>query len=618
MAVNIGGNNNSNNPSQATAGMGQQSGGNSQPPARKINLSGGSMFSPLGNGQYNQIYQKLKEKLVAVYKEADPAIKLSVYGIDRIEKPNLAYSILVITGKAPGDPAVAYHVLLLEGTGTKPSSITINVDGQQIEVARVSSDAVDDILIKEVRELINRETGVPHPLPTDVTVVPADFDVEDDNRVFRVARNTGQAIATTLEMAKPDFKDLNLNQAEIDPNLVINVAFNNTNEVRDEVGNVIRADVMIAFSAQGDTNKFKSLNSGVSDDKITEVDGFIDLMWNPVNPIVFNQYMQQQQSLMSSVKYSARFIITNLLSDKIYTTGGVLLALYTALALNTNSNWVQYFRPVKISGKKGVNMKDIGALGIEANFDNQPSGYGSVIDTQSPTFTVAELGKLVAALIRPDLAISIDIPESGPQTWYESVFSAAADNNSQAIADIISSANELTSGEFGRLWKSNQIFAPTADGRIHLGFYHDPEGNKRDIRDIDYLAVCNYAAANNNPRIIADWSDTFTRLEYKEELRMFHRARMISAMTNESAVFTGRATRRTFDSNFMEALAHGIMSSKISTRINTPMSADAFNSQRAAASFLSQSGINPNDQFFNIRSVMGSNYNPYSNGYTRW
>ncbi len=582
---------------------------------------GGMQFSPLGNGQYSEIYKKTKEKLEEIFKSSSQdEFKLSVLGIDRVENQILAYSVILVCGKLTNvaNSPVAYHVLLLEGSGDQPKPLYLNVDGEQVEIVRTSSDAVDNELLKVVRQYINSQLGIKTPLATDVTVIGRNFNPENGQHMYRVARNAALAVGTALEMSRPDFKDINLADVDLDASLNLNISIqfhNSQNE--DDVGNPVRSDVMIGFNVMNSNTRNQSLNSAVND-MISEVDGFIDVLWAPPrNPYESNPYamasMGMNPMFRPTQKYVARVVITNILCNKSYSPASILLALYTAMSLSENNNWVQYFRPIHT---QGIDLKDIGALGIEANFEGNKNGFGSRIDTKAESFSLADLGTLVSSLIQPSLIYSIDIPESGPQTWYESIFAAAADNVQGAIDQLVSAANDLTNNHFGRFWTGKSIINSTADSRIHLGYYVDRENKLRDIRDIDYIAVANYAG-ESNIRMIQTWSDTFNMANIREDVRLFHRKRVIMSCTGERAEITGFARRVTFDANFLDALAKGIQACGMAVGINTPLSGDLFNNERAAASFMSSAMFATQNNIFNVRSAAGGNFGGFNPGYIR-
>ena len=99
----------------------------------------------------------------------------------------------------------------------------------------------------------------------------------------------------------------------------------------------------------------------------------------PVNAwVAANQ--NQQQINQSYVKYVSRFV-TALESHDILTVGTQLLALLPAMSLRENNQWANAFRPAPFNN--GIDLRDIGAIGIEVNFENNPTGVGSRIDTKS-------------------------------------------------------------------------------------------------------------------------------------------------------------------------------------------------------------------------------------------
>ena len=197
-------------------------------------------------------------------------------------------------------------------------------------------------------------------------------------------------------------------------------------------------------------------------------------------------------------------------------------------------------------------MHDIGAIGIEANFENNPNGVGTRIDTMSDSFKPEHLHKLIASTIKPGLIMSLDVPECGPETWYNDVFAAAAENNQKANAAIVDAAMTLTNGAFGRYFPTGAQVAIDENNRIHMGHYSDANGVRKDIRDIDYLAVMNLVG-EKDPQVIRDWSDTFLRTNYPLPLRLSARKRIISGIFSD-VVFTGFARRVTFTPEFINAL----------------------------------------------------------------
>ena len=579
-----------------------------------------SLFAaPIGVGVGSEYYTQVKNGLLEIYKTANTDVEIALIDMDRDNMVELAYSAIVVALRLKKQPqlGVAYHIILLEKTGEKLTPIYDTVSGQQVEVLRVTSDALDEVLASKAKEKVSRAfPNVPNFM-VDGVVVPSTFDPQNKYSMHQLALNAGLANGTELELHSPSFEDLNLAKLVHDSSMEINIAFNK-GQMENAVGQPMRSDILVNFvSKKQSQNQRRSVNAGDREAKVAEVSGFIDLVWNPANPMAaFNPYAPVQNT--QTQKYAARAVITNLASNYAYTPGSVLLALATSLSLRDDSNWIQAFRPMPVSGNE-IDLSDIGALNIEANLLNDPSGFGTRIDTKSDSFHLEDLGQLVAALIQPGLIMSLDCPEVGPQSWYLSVFAAASNGSQAAYKMIYNAAMELTNGNFGKYFPNGGGMFVDMNNRVHLGTWVDRNGNTRDIRDIDYVAVANLVG-ERNPQLLRDWSDTFLRTNYPLAQRLAARKKMISGLTNETATFTGFAQRVTFSAAFMDALSKGIKETGLPVRVNTPLSSSEFSNQRGIATFASSALMAPGQSFvqapsFGYQPQYGS-FNNY--GSMRW
>ena len=100
-----------------------------------------------------------------------------------------------------------------------------------------------------------------------------------------------------------------------------------------------------------------------------------------------------------------------------------------------------------------------------------------------------------------------------------------------------------------------------------------------------------------NPAAMREWSDTFTRTDFSLNYRLALRKKMIYALTNETAEFTGWAQRVTFSGQFLEALFKGAQDAGLNLRVNTPLSASDFNNQRGVADFVGNALVTPGRVF---------------------
>jgi hypothetical protein len=485
---------------------------------------------------------------------------------------------------------VAYHILMLEATGERPNPVIQYNGSKQIELHRTAGDAIDDILIGKAKSIVQRAFPSHETHYTDTTVVPAGFNMKDKAAVYKLALNAGLANGTELETSSNTFQDLNVSQIPQGQQLVVNMTFGST-PIADDVGNLMRSDFQLSFAAQNSkAQNNQSLNSGGRETRIADVAGFVEMLWAPVEPMV-NPYMPVQQR--QTQKFAARSVITSMTSTHSYTPGSMLLAVAMLDALALHNNYYQVFRP---SMTKDLDIRDVGALNIEGNYDNNPTGVSSVLDTKSSSFSHENLGMFLNALVRPGMLVAIDCPVGGAQSWYTGLYDAASTRGGSAYDILYTAAQELTNGNFARLFpKGAQMFLD-AGNRIHTGIYTDRQGAQRDIRDIDYLAAANILGANN-VQALRQYTETFWNQNISLAERLSDRKRMISSMTNETATFTGYANRVTFSGTFIEALRKGIQACNMNVRINSPMSGADFNAQRGVATFANAGLIVPTGSF---------------------
>jgi hypothetical protein len=555
--------------------------------------AGGNIFgAPIGRSIGSEAYNDLKSALIEIYKNANSDSLISILDLDNQNETALAFSCLIVAMRLKDVPnKAAFHVLILEATGDKPTPVVQYHHQKQIELFRVAGDALDDILIAKAKAAVGRAFPQHELRFTDATVVPATFNTKDKAAVYKLALNAGLANGTELSQLVPTFQDLNLSQIPTGQQLVINMTFGSA-PVADDVGNLIRSDFQLSFAAQNNQNQNqnRSLNSGGRETRISEVGGFVEMLWAPREPMV-NPYMPAQQRLPQ--KFAARAVITTLSSAHAYTPANMLLAVANMDALALNNNYYQIFRPQMT---KELDLRDAGALNIEGNFDNQATGISNILDTKSSSFTTENLGQFLNTLVQPGLMVAVDCPEAGPQAWYTGLYSAAAASGGGAYDIMYKAAQELTAGNFGRYFPNNAQMFVDVGNRVHLGYYTDRNGAQRDIRDIDYLAAANILGANN-VHALRQFTETYLNTNISLAERLSDRKRMISSMTNESAVFTGYAQRVTFSATFLDALRKGIQACNLMVRINSPMSGADFNNQRGVASFANAGLLAPTQSF---------------------
>lgn len=526
---------------------------------------------------------------------------LQMVNVSKTEHTNLFCSaiVLVVRHKQNRDVALSFHTMLVGDTSSDLPRPQVNINGKVVEQQWVIGDAYDNDYRAVVAGAIARQFPNTNPnnmFDAEGQVIPPGYDFKDLSLVRTTLANAFRAAGTVLNSNASNFKDYSLEGSAAGLNSVATLAFNQ-NQQANAVGEPVRTDVYISYAEVLGTNQGGkqpgervSLNSGERTQQTFGIGGFMDLLWDPANPqVTQNPYQMAMQNYnqqpQSTHLYTPRFVITKLDAKVLNTLPGQLLGLVTSLTLRNAGNWIGAFRRPHTNE---FDMRDVGAIGIEANLDKNPSGFGSRIDTRSESFTTQQLAALVQAFIRPNLAVSMDVAECGPETWLTSVFLAAARGSADANEAILSAASLLTNGRFN--YAGPTVF--NENNRIHMGYYVDKNGVRRDVRDVDYLAIANMFG-ETDPVQIREWSDTFTRTEYHQDLRLAARRQILESAIGGSVTYTGFAERVTFAGPFMDALEKAVVATGLTIRPVTPFQ-DMTGPNRATAAWMQNLRLDTN------------------------
>lgn len=583
------------------------------PPALKTNMNTSAQpgnvlarlragnLAPLSATPHADAIKKLIETIKSTLEAKESGYLIDIFPINANESATRLFaSAVVLAVRLESDPnaGVACHTMLLADTAESlPTQQLTAGTNAVVELQRVVGDAYDG----DYRAVIEATMAAAYPgvniYDADAEVIPAGYNYKDLNLVQLTLANALTACGTVLNTTvKQDFEDLELpkliaaNGGRLDS--VAKLVYNQANG-QDSVGNPVRQDVIVSYSlvtgtAQAKRNQIQSLNSGQVNTEIFKVGGFMDLLWWENEQLVgnTNQFASpfapqvQQQPGQMPYKYLPRFVITNTQSSELATLPGWLWGLAAVNILKRNNNWMGAF--ARGAGSE-ANHHDIGAIGIEVNNGQDPSGFGKPFsETRSPTFTPSDLHQLLSAFVRPELVISIDVEECGPSTWQNAVF-AAATGNSRANQDIIDAANLLTGNHFRNYFPDGESVMVNDDNRIHLGYFTDNRGRTLDLREIDQLCVLN-VLGSANPEQGRAWSDTFTQLDYPWEQRQHERLK-VARQVSASLVVTGAARRVTFRNKFLDALAQAMVDAGLTIRPETPYM-DIVSSSRGQGSFM--------------------------------
>lgn len=524
---------------------------------------------------------KLVAALTEIYTSMNiGGVNIKLIPIDRAKETQLYLSSVAVCVSDNNGGPVVYHTVLIESSNEPLTPRVDTIQGKQIQVDLLSSAVFDNDYNNYVYRILQNSFGANVKLrPCAGQMVYREFNINDKEEVQKLAINALKPPLMDVLSTSPGFNDMDLSKYNGDANFTVEMQFNNnsTGTLTDYAGMPVRAPVMITMkgTANQRTDR-RTINGADQAVSVSRLGGYVDMVWgfDPTTDVP-NPYAQIQQPIP---KFLARYVMTTLENELLMTVPSQLLALATAASLGENANWFSAMMP-KATGK-GVDLSDVGVLNIEANIMNEQGPFGTRIDTKSAKFTSNELSLFLRAAVKPGLIYSLDVSECGADTWYNEVFLAAAAGDQGAHAAIVKAADKLTGGEFSKRWGGGPV-VETNNEIIQLGYYVNKDGQKRDIREIDYLAVMNLVG-EKDPTKGSDWTQTYLNLGYTIEQRLDARRKMINELCGGEVRYTGTARRVTFMKVFVEALVQSCVAAGLHTSITSNMLGIDYTSQRSS------------------------------------
>lgn len=570
-----------------------------------------SRLSVYGSGGevFETLYEKLHTQVKFLNEEVKPAEK---YAVIKLLKQNagLNYSGIILVETLGA--VTSAHILMVERTGDYPEKVMENVNNVRYEILRTPADALDHKYVAQAQAAVASALKIS---PTDVVVtdgvlVPNEFDVNSDVAVSDLMNNAFKAIHSENQIRVNDYQGISIPEMmrdNVNGKFMVQMYFNSEeSDVLDQIGLPIRQDVCISLKYKANSGSDnRSVNQSNDMFDVVKTYGYVDFEY---------QGNQQQQGMYPSTqKFIPNFIITHIDSEVAPTADILMLGVASVMALNEDLQWMQAFRST--APRKGESdYNDIGALNVEGNLENTPTGYGKKYDTKSKTFSMIEMNKFMQTLVRPNLVVSIDVPKAGGETWYTSIFNYVKNGDKGAFTRLMKGINALTNG--GMSGYEAQPFLGISN-RIHGGFYKDKNG-MRDVRHLcSYLSISNYIADTaQDPALISQYTNTLYNSSLPTELRAAERKKYIDEMSNNTAVYKQYYDRLTFTGHFLSVLSTALGNAGFSPVFSNMGVANDMFARRSTVDFTSAM-LDPNARFMGQNTTYGGFYSPrnYQRGY---
>lgn len=507
------------------------------------------------SGRFDVSETRSSEALTAFTKARDQAIQAQtlndqneIFRFDRDTNRVGLPSILVTrTIKRQGMVYFVVRTLLLETEGVriKPKILTLS-NNERVEIPVRPQDVFTDTYWTRLTEFAIKNKGIQDMVVLDAgpMVIPSDFDFKDELAVRRIlitSVNRCDDIAMRVFGETP-FSVTSM-KAE-DEYLTARIDFTGQ-PLMNVVNHPVRADI-VSTMARASTKNQSTDDYYEAESNLNMVSGFINLEYTP--PLQ-QQQIQWGNQPMPTQLFTPTFIITEVRqADWIQanTLELYMLAVSNAYRVTAGTQWARTFLP-SVGLKK--DPKDIGALGYLTPRGEKPK-------TKGDNFTDADFVEWMTTLVKPNPTFLLDANPVGPNSAIENIFIDAATQNhpnqAKAIDSIVKACNNLTKNLFSKYFDPTKepVVIPYVDA--HLGYYLDEHNEKRDIRDLDVLAVLN--ACEGNVQEFMNWYRTWCDQSIPPSLRLKQREGMERLYLGTNLVITGRVSRLMLGPKLVEAL----------------------------------------------------------------
>ena len=528
----------------------------------------------------------------------------------------LHYSAVIMLGgfQTEGAPWV-YVTVLIADSNDDPAPLIGGRGDQQYEVVRYPSDAIDTAMYQIVEEGLSATFPGKTLIRGKSLVMQKGFNISDAEalRVLLVEMSRaiqrqcnellGSAIPldlTTFDMSSAVFnvKTTTQEQGHIDP--ITCLPIHRTWSVKS---------TMVAAN-QGQQGRHEINNARLQPRTVADIGGYCDYIWvGPQQIQAFGGGVQLAPGTMNTQAFQLRHMITSISLGLRQSIEGLLFGIgLAAPALNDRLN-IAGMTTTRRDQLSPVNLGNIGALNIEANIENDPSGQGSCIDATSASFGLAQHADFIGRTIHQTPVITVEIRRGCPEETSLHMLLEASRGNPEAVANLHRAADLLTGGHYSKRLKevTNGATVPMViqvgdqnNGALDVddvGFFVDQANRMRSLQELGYLGLMNLL--QGTPGIGRRITDTFQSLmdaRLAERLNIRHALRT-QALPGNQIYRHSRVIRVTLNNVALRALtlALGDAGVAVNASSDSPYSSMSSFSQRAVPVFaqMQAAGISP-------------------------
>jgi hypothetical protein len=498
---------------------------------------------------------------------------------------SLHFSVIVLSMEFsdqanPNERAVGFYTYILEGSNSRIPDAYETIGGKNVRIPRHAGDAYNETLVNRIRAALSDLFAGAEVANAGFMVVPADASFEDEVYLNSCLFAGSDAITNSIqELGKYTLED-RFSISMLSDRDRVNVAVNLT--TREQTTNIsglpVRVDIAIdtSRSSAGQADRISSDIHNKSTG-ISYLGLYVDLMYTPPERARLGHQTELQT-------YTPKLVITR--SHSLIETDTLEFQLFGLASINAAIAGHQYldaFTP-GLADSQLDRMHDFGAIGYEWSYNiNSTTGLiasntdenGTVLPFDMRGSSDAHRQKLLYSALRTDeVVIAEHVAQSDELSWLNSYKVNATSTDvgvrRDAEAVIIAAADRLTNNEFSKYWDHGDQILVDSGNIMHLGYWTDRDGERRDLREYDYLSVLNlygdqdFNQSQEGTRIIEKWADTFDNIDIPVEIRMADRLDIIEALSGSGITITDRANELWWNPVFIKALSAACVAAGLS------------------------------------------------------
>lgn len=507
---------------------------------------GGLLLSGISNSALTTaIVKNIKD----VFKKYELEEKgFTIIPLDKEVYTSLAYSVVVVTKKYDGTNGKKYSpyfLMVLEGTGNKPMTAgsMMNEINTAIKLGKkpniwMADLAVDNYLIKIVNQAVISKMGTDVSTYTlDGLVVPTHHVDTLEVLCEKLAIKAYDTVASNEAMATGLRSDIVLNKAIKDNTTIKAEITLNTNGVTyyNVLGKPVSTDAVVELVEVKNQNQaMNTLNVPDARFRLGAVKVKCEFIPEQVSKPV-------PGGTIVCMRLRPHIIITDIETSP--TIGSLMLMIRAGALITQQSTWLAL----------ASNNKNLGAMNVITNIENDPSGQGQPYDFNRKDVSPEQIQDIIRKMVdNLEPILSIDVDKFGPITSQASILTQAAlgDSNEKKMAAsvaLLNSLKSLTAGDFNPKFTMDRIFA-TAVG-LPIGSYGSKTG-ERDIRDLDntFVMASTKDVARATKATICKVEKRFTGAD-----PMTSSVEFLATLVDEAEI-VGRTYRITFNGEFIAEL----------------------------------------------------------------